>query len=193
MNSLILLILKIDRILQNTTRCRLVLADCILYCEFLHFFVVHKLERKVNRNMSWLYFQINLLLMLTLAEKVKRCVQFFVIFVVFRFQATLQAELEKETARFQKKFLQETVSETINFERNLSWNIMTSQCLYPNTVRSHCWWIFTAVPKRKKNEGHWDFYFCTRVQYMTWVTCSQSVSKWAISANSFIWKKFFLG
>ena len=99
--------------------------------------------------MSWLYFQINLLLVLTLAGKGKRCVQFFVIFVVFRFQATLQAELEKETARFQKKFLQETVSETINFQRNLSWNIMTSQCLYPNVVRSHCWWIFTAVPKRK--------------------------------------------
>ena len=76
--------------------------------------------------------------MLTLAGKSKVMLQSFVIFVVFRFQATLQAELEKETARFQKKFLQETVSETMNFERNLSCKIMTSQCLYPDIVRSHC-------------------------------------------------------
>ena len=88
--------------------------------------------------------------MLTLAGERKAMCTILCYLCCFSFQTALRAELVKETAKFQKKFLQEAVSETMNFQRDLSWRIMTCHGLYPNIVRSHCGWIFTAAPKRKK-------------------------------------------
>lgn len=70
--------------------------------------------------------------------------------------------MEKETARFQKKFLQETVSETMNFERNLSWKIMTM-----------------FIPKHCPVALVMDFYCCTKkekkrgsLRFLLWHTRS---------------------